>query len=461
MKNPFNPMRFTGKNGVLTIEESSRLQDLIKTQAGTFIRNLQQIFEALNVSVTNVSSTPGVQGLMGIPGVEGADGEPGPPGPVGARGVDGAAGRPGPDGQDGEEGAPGPPGATGPAGATGSIGATGSPGRPGMDGEDGADSFVPGPSGPAGAAGANGSAGAAGAQGAMGPPGRDGEDDGDSMMFPPGAAAITWPLANRVMVSSGPTTTPLGNSSFQFDVSGTRVLYMGSGSSQSWSNTGDLGETNADRVTAAWGTIFAATTWIVKSEKAGSGTVRPMALNADTSALYLVATGSTGQVAMGNNPGSTPTLTASLTQMIFKGDVSGTTGAGMTYDGMWFRGGTITFSGATHVTTSTGVNMVAMSGPTYTTSATIDFSSTLAIYGPPTMGGAGTLTNAYSLWVQTGTTRMDGDAMVAGIGKNLGFFGNVGTTIQTVTGSRGGNVALLSLLTKLASYALIIDSTTA
>lgn len=45
-------------------------------------------------------------------------------------------------------------------------------------------------------------------------------------------------------------------------------------------------------------------------------------------------------------------------------------------------------------------------------------------------------------------------------GSNLGVFDTAPTTKQTVTGSRGGNVALASLLTALAAYGLVTDSTT-
>jgi hypothetical protein len=45
--------------------------------------------------------------------------------------------------------------------------------------------------------------------------------------------------------------------------------------------------------------------------------------------------------------------------------------------------------------------------------------------------------------------------------KPVGFFGSTGATKATVAGSRGGNAALASLLTQLASYGLITDSTTA
>ena len=43
----------------------------------------------------------------------------------------------------------------------------------------------------------------------------------------------------------------------------------------------------------------------------------------------------------------------------------------------------------------------------------------------------------------------------------MGFFGSAGTSRPSITGSRGGNAALASLLTNLATLGLITDSTTA
>jgi hypothetical protein len=43
----------------------------------------------------------------------------------------------------------------------------------------------------------------------------------------------------------------------------------------------------------------------------------------------------------------------------------------------------------------------------------------------------------------------------------IGFLGAAASTRITVTGSRGGNAGLASLLTALAAFGLIIDSTTA
>lgn len=50
---------------------------------------------------------------------------------------------------------------------------------------------------------------------------------------------------------------------------------------------------------------------------------------------------------------------------------------------------------------------------------------------------------------------------IAHSGSTLGFFGATAVTKPTVTGSRGGNAALASLLTQLAALGLITDSTTA
>lgn len=52
---------------------------------------------------------------------------------------------------------------------------------------------------------------------------------------------------------------------------------------------------------------------------------------------------------------------------------------------------------------------------------------------------------------------LDGSAVTP----SIGFFGATAQAQKTVTGSRGGNAALASLLTQLAGYGLIVDSTTA
>jgi hypothetical protein len=57
------------------------------------------------------------------------------------------------------------------------------------------------------------------------------------------------------------------------------------------------------------------------------------------------------------------------------------------------------------------------------------------------------------------------DARVEGVfnhvGSQLSFFNGFNASLQTITGSRGGNAALADLLTSLAAYNLIIDNTSA
>lgn len=54
-----------------------------------------------------------------------------------------------------------------------------------------------------------------------------------------------------------------------------------------------------------------------------------------------------------------------------------------------------------------------------------------------------------------------GDDVSVPVNGNVGFYGATPVTQPTVTGSRGGNAALASLLTELATMGLIVDSSTA
>lgn len=71
-----------------------------------------------------------------------------------------------------------------------------------------------------------------------------------------------------------------------------------------------------------------------------------------------------------------------------------------------------------------------------------------------TANGAGTNIAA---WLD-GDTRVSGDLDLDG---DIGFYGTAPQAKPTITGSRGGNAALASLLTQLATLGLITDSTTA
>ena len=107
---------------------------------------------------TGATGPTGPTGVTGVIGPTGATGATGPTGPTGATGEDGATGATGSTGPTGSTGATGP---TGPTGATGEDGATGPTGPTGATGEDGA-------TGPTGATGEDGSTGPTGSTGAAG-----------------------------------------------------------------------------------------------------------------------------------------------------------------------------------------------------------------------------------------------------------------------------------------------------
>lgn len=90
----------------------------------------------------------------------------------------------------------------------------------------------------------------------------------------------------------------------------------------------------------------------------------------------------------------------------------------------------------------------------------------------PTTGGtlSGTLVGAgitcSTLQVNTGATITNGLTVGGTIsftssGGAFGIFGSTPNTRQNITGSRGGNAALASLLSGLANYGLVTDSTSA
>ena len=71
--------------------------------------------------------------------------------------------------------------------------------------------------------------------------------------------------------------------------------------------------------------------------------------------------------------------------------------------------------------------------------------------------------NVLEFETKSGGVRVDDELEVDGNinhdVSNIGLFGTAPVAQQTITGSRAGNVALANLLTGLANYGLIIDST--
>lgn len=112
----------------------------------------------------------------------------------------------------------------------------------------------------------------------------------------------------------------------------------------------------------------------------------------------------------------------------------------------------------------TGVSTLGIVNAGATSVTTLTASSTLNVTGTSTLGtvNAGSLT-ATSLTLGSGDIISMGDLTMSGDidhnGTNIGFYSIAPVARQTVTGSRGGNAALLDLLTKLENLGLIINST--
>jgi uncharacterized protein DUF5907 len=75
--------------------------------------------------------------------------------------------------------------------------------------------------------------------------------------------------------------------------------------------------------------------------------------------------------------------------------------------------------------------------------------------------GAGTSAGGLARLMSGGTTPGGGSARLSWNNTGISFFGATCVAQQTVTGSRGGNVALGNLITALANMGLIVDSSTA
>ncbi len=114
----------------------------------------------------------------------------------------------------------------------------------------------------------------------------------------------------------------------------------------------------------------------------------------------------------------------------------------------------------------TGTSTLGVLNAGATSVTTLAASSTLNVTGTSTLGtvNAGSLT-ATSLTLGSGDIVSMGDLTMSGTfdhdGSSIGFFGSAPNTKQTVTGSRGTNAALASLLSALANYGAITDSTSA
>lgn len=118
----------------------------------------------------------------------------------------------------------------------------------------------------------------------------------------------------------------------------------------------------------------------------------------------------------------------------------------------------VQFDGAGSFATQRAFQILA---PTYTgqvSTLTITDAATFYVSGAPTAGANAAITNPWAVWVDAGTTRLDGD--LDHRGANLGLYAANPVPQGDVTGSTAGNAALQDLLTKLSATGIVTDSTT-
>ena len=87
--------------------------------------------------------------------------------------------------------------------------------------------------------------------------------------------------------------------------------------------------------------------------------------------------------------------------------------AGAVWKGIELRAATATITGSTNITTATGFNYFDIARPTLSAASalTVTNAATLYIANSPLGGGVGpaTITNPYSVWIDAGISRFDGD----------------------------------------------------
>lgn len=233
-----------------------------------------------------------------------------------------------------------------------------------------------------------------------------------------------------------------------------------------WLGAVSLGST----LTVDGNTLLSGTLAVVGTAEMRSGlTVYTAAGSEATLKLKYNAAG--GFVGLGASNSATPDLimtnnaAAQLMRVLTGGSVVVGTGTSVpTYAGLTVQSGStdaiaLTQAGNVRILTNGAGLYIANSGGTSKAMAVLT-GSNVATFGTDvaaTLQGTTTkVTGTTSAEIQySGTTRYKVDTT------GHSWFGAATAAQQTVTGARGGNVALANLLTALVNYGLIVDSTTA
>lgn len=140
--------------------------------------------------------------------------------------------------------------------------------------------------------------------------------------------------------------------------------------------------------------------------------------------------------------GTNATIAANVALLV-GGDVTqGATVATTKYNAIAVPNHTVTFTGSTQATGACSVSALRLDQITITDASAVTFDAvaTLYIAAPPLAAGSVTLTVTYSLWVDTGITRLDGAVELGGsttitVGDATNFVLNTGTGTKIGTGT--------------------------
>ncbi len=221
--------------------------------------------------------------------------------------------------------------------------------------------------------------------------------------------------------------------------------------------------TATERITRAWGSTqtngVPSLTSIVQTW--ANGTVALQRENVWNAPTYLQTSGTQVMtVACHHDFGSIPKITGTTNSLTgarvarFGGDAAqGVTAAATTYVGVELVPTTVTYTGATQVTSPVAASQLRLDILTLTdaSAVTVDQAATLDIVGAVAQAGSVTITKKLALLVRAGGSQFN----------TVGFNDTTPIAKPTVTGAKGSNAALASLLTALANYGLITDSSTA
>lgn len=155
-----------------------------------------------------------------------------------------------------------------------------------------------------------------------------------------------------------------------------------------------------------------------------AGTIGVQRANTSAFASYLLDTNGTTQWTIGMRNDTTQDfhfrdsvnsrtpfkIVQSTAQVITGVSTTIASSASATWDGINHPAVTVTISGSTNITTATGFNYVSIGQPTLSNaSITITTAASLYIGNAPVASGGDSITNKYSLFVDAGLCRFDGD----------------------------------------------------